>query len=146
MLTYYPIFLDLRDRPVLVVGAGKVALRRTRVLVEAGARVTVVAPRAEPGFQELPVRWLERAFEPADLEGMFLVITATDQRRVNQGVAEAAKALHILVNVADAPDECDFLVPARLTRGAVQVAISTGGRDPALAARIRRRIEDLLES
>lgn len=145
-MIYYPIFLDLRGKPVLVVGAGKVALRKTRGLLEAGALVTVVAPRWEPAFDELPVTLLRRAFEPGDIDGASLVFTATDDREVNRTVAILAKARAIPVNVADAPPECDFLVPSRVRRGNLQVAISTGGEDPRRAVAIRRRIEQALEA
>lgn len=145
-MTYYPMFFDLRDRPVLVVGAGRVALRKTRGLLEAGAKVTVVAPRINPEFDGLPVQLARRAFQPADLDGAFLVFAATDERAVNHRVAELAKARHIPANVADDPAECDFLVPARVRRGNVQIAISTSGEDPREAVRLRRMIEDLLES
>lgn len=145
-MIYYPVFLDLRGRPVLVVGAGKVALRKVRGLLEAGARVSVVAPRWEPEFERLPVALARRAFEPADLDGAFLVFTATDDRGVNRSVAALAKVRGIPVNVADARAECDFLVPSRLRRGHLQVAVSTGGEDPRHAAAVRRRIEALLDS
>jgi siroheme synthase-like protein len=143
-MTHYPVFLNLRERPVLVVGAGKVALRKTLGLVEAGARVTVVAPESRAEFAALPVRLLPRPFEPADLEGQYLAFAATDQREVNRGVREEARRRGIPVNVADAPDECDFVVPARLQRAGVQIAISTGGKDPRRAAGMRRKLEELL--
>jgi len=79
-LKHYPVFLDLKDRPVLVVGAGKVALRKTRGLLEAGARITVVAPDCEPEFEELPVRLVRRRFRASDLAGALLVYAATDDR------------------------------------------------------------------
>ena len=91
-MTYYPIFLDLRGRPVLVVGAGKVALRKTLGLVEAEASVTVVAPRWAPEFERLPVPLVRRAFEPADVEGACLVFAATDDREVNRLAGELARA------------------------------------------------------
>ncbi len=129
---------------MLVVGAGKVALRKTRGLLEAGARVTVVAPRWAPEFVSLPVRLLRRRFRASDLRGVCLAFTATDDRRVNHRVAIEAKRRGIPVNVADAPGECDFLVPARVRSGHLQVAISTSGRSPRLAAELRRRIERVL--
>jgi precorrin-2 dehydrogenase / sirohydrochlorin ferrochelatase len=144
-MIYYPVFFDLRGRPVLVVGAGKVALRKAMGLVEAGARVTVVAPRWEPAFEQLPVTLLRRAFEPADVEGAFLVFAATDDRAVNRAAAILAKARGIPVNVADSPAECDFLAAARVRRGNLQVAISTGGEDPRRAVALRRRIAEILE-
>ena len=144
MTPYYPIFLDLGGKPVLVAGAGKVALRKTRGLLEAGARVTVVAPRAEPEFAGLPVNLRRRRFRASDLAGAMLAFAATDDRRVNRAVATAAKRRGIPVNVADARDECDFIVPSRITRGHLQVAVSTGGESPRLAAALRRKIEENL--
>jgi siroheme synthase-like protein len=142
---YYPIFLDLAGKPVLVIGAGKVALRKVKGLVEAGARITVVAPQAEAEFAKLPVTMRRRAFRPADVRGFALIFTATDDRRVNHAVARTAHRLGIPVNVADARAECDFLVPARIARGNLQIAVSTGGESPRLAAAVRRRIETALD-
>lgn len=144
-MTYYPVFLDLRDRPVLVVGAGKVALRKTRALLEAGARVTVVSPKAEPEFDVLPVRLRRRKFRSSDVAGHLLVFAATNDREVNRRVRQAALGANCLVNVADAPQECTFLVPARIRRGGLQVAVSTGGKSPRLAVALRQRIEAVLE-
>jgi siroheme synthase-like protein len=142
---YYPLFLDLRGRKVLVVGAGKVALRKVRGLLEAGAKVTVVSPERTPEFATLPVEWKPRRFRTADVAGFSLVFAATDDRAVNRKVGEAGAARGIWANVADAPEECDFLVPSRIRRGDLQVAVSTGGRSPRLAVGLRKRIEALLE-
>lgn len=141
---YYPIFLDLAGKPVLVVGAGKIGLRKIKGLVEAGASVTVVAPRGEPELTTLPVEWLRRRFRKSDLKGNVLVFAATNLRRVNRAVAVEAKRLGIPVNVADSPTECDFIVPARVRSGDLQIAVSTGGRSPRLAAALRRKLESLL--
>ena len=141
---WYPIFLDLNDRPVLVVGAGKVALRKTRGLVEAGARVTVVAPRHLHEFDKLPVRIVERAFRTSDLAGAALVFAATNDRLTNHRIAIAAKGRGMFANVADSAEECGFLVPARLSKGGVQIAVSTGGRDPRVSAELRRKLESIL--
>jgi siroheme synthase-like protein len=141
---WYPIFLDLKDRPVLVVGAGKVALRKTKGLVEAGARVTVVAPEHRREFERLPVRLLEREFRTADLAGAALVFAATDDRLTNHRIAIAAKGRTLLANIADSAEECGFLVPARLARRGIQIAVSTGGRNPRLSAELRRKLETVL--
>ena len=143
-LRHYPIFLNLRDRPVLVVGAGKVALRKTRGLVEAGARVTVVAPEFEPEFGILPVRLIRRRWRAGDLARADLVFAATDDRQVNHRVGLEARRRGVFANIADSAAECDFVVPARMERGGVQIAIATGGRDPRLSAELRRRLEDVL--
>jgi siroheme synthase-like protein len=143
-LKFYPIFLDLRNKPVLVVGAGKVALRKTRGLVEAGARVTVVAPEWEAEFETLGVRMVPRHFRASDLQHACLVFAATDDRQTNHRVAVAAKGRGIPANVADSQPECDFILPARVTKGELQIAVSTGGASPRLAADLRRKLEDLL--
>jgi siroheme synthase-like protein len=141
---YYPLFLDLRNKPVLVVGAGRIALRKARGALEAGARVTVVAPRIASEFARLPVKIEQRAFEARDIAGQALVFTATDDRAVNATASAEAKRLGIPVNVADSREECDFIVPARLEHDGVQIAVSTGGESPRRAAAMRRRIQTLL--
>lgn len=143
-MRHYPIYLDLEAQPVLVVGAGKVALRKTQGLVEAGAQVTVVAPECLPEFERLRVRLRMRRFRTSDLTGARLVFAATNDRKVNQRIGEAAKARGIWVNVADAAAECSFIVPARLERGGIQLAISTGGVNPKLAAEMRGKLERIL--
>jgi siroheme synthase-like protein len=141
---WYPIFLDLKDRAVLVVGAGKVALRKTKGLLEAGARVTVVAPKHLPEFAALPVRLVLREFRTGDLGGAALVFAATDDRLTNHRIAIAAKGRGILANIADSPEECGFLVPAHLRRGRVQIAVSTGGTNPRVSAELRKKLEAVL--
>src|SRR3954470_3115914 len=143
-MRHYPVFLDLQDRLVLVVGAGKVALRKTQGLLEAGARVTVVAPESLPDFDHLPLRLIRRCFRPADLDGVLLVFAATDDRRVNHRIRLAAQRRGILANIADSAADCDFIVPARVQRGDVQIAISTGGKSPRLSAELRRKLDEIL--
>ena len=138
------MFLDLKDRPVLVVGAGKVALRKTRGLLEAGARVTVVSPACEPEFEELPVRMVRRRFRASDLATGLLVFAATDDRLTNHRIAIAAKGKGMFANIADSVEECGFLVPARVNRGEVQIAISTGGESPRLSAEVRKKLDEIL--
>jgi siroheme synthase-like protein len=141
---HYPIFLDLTDRKVLVVGGGKVALRKIRGLIEAGANVTAVAPRFESELAAMPIRRIRRKYRAPDLAGVSLVFAATDQRDVNRRIGAAAKRRGILANVADAPAECDFLVPARLAKGSIQIAISTGGTAPRIASEMRKKLEQIL--
>ena len=143
-LKHYPIFVSLKDRPVLVVGAGKVALRKTRGLLEAGARITVVAPECEPDFESLPVRMIARRFRATDLSGYVLVFAATDDRLTNHRIGIAAKGKGIFANIADSAEECDFIVPARLQRNGVQVAVSTGGESPRISAELRKKLEEVL--
>ena len=129
---------------MLVVGAGKVALRKTKGLLEAGARVTVVAPGHLPEFEALPVRLVSREFRTGDLGGAALVFAATDDRLTNHRIAIAAKGRGMFANIADSPAECGFLVPARLHRGKVQIAVSTGGTNPRVSAELRRKLESVL--
>jgi precorrin-2 dehydrogenase/sirohydrochlorin ferrochelatase len=143
-LKHYPVYLDLKDRPVLVVGAGKVALRKTRGLLEAGARITVVAPEWEPEFEGLALRLIRRRFRASDLAGVFLVFAATDDRLTNHRIGIASKGRGLFANIADSAEECGFIVPARVQRGEVQIAISTGGESPRLSAELRRKLEEVL--
>ena len=143
-MRYYPVFLDLQGRPVLVAGAGRIALRKTKALVDAGARVTVVAPESLPDFDDLPLRLVRRPFRRSDLTGAVLVFAATDDRRVNHRIRLAAQARGIPANIADSAEECDFIVPARVERGDVHIAISTGGKSPRLSAELRRKLDEIL--
>jgi len=127
-----------------VVGAGKVALRKVKGLLEAGARVTVAAPRWEPEFETLPVGLVRRRFRASDVAGAALVFAATDDRRTNHRIGVLARSRGIFANIADSREECDFIVPARFERGEVQIAISTGGKSPRLAAEMRRKLEKSL--
>jgi len=143
-MRHYPVFLDLQGRPVLVVGAGKVALRKAKGLIDAGALVTVVAPKSLPEFDDLPLRLLRRPFRPSDITGAVLVFAATDDRRVNHRIKLLAKVRGIWANIADSAAECDFIVPARVRRGDVHIAISTGGQSPRISAALRQKLDDLL--
>ena len=141
----YPVYLDLRGVPVLVVGAGPVAARKVDGLVAAGAVVTVVAVEVSPALDRSVVANLrEGTFEPGDLAGMRLVITATGRADVDAEVAAAATAAGIWVNAADQPADCSFILPAIARRGPLTVAVSTGGASPALARRLRDRAGALL--
>jgi siroheme synthase-like protein len=145
-VNYYPIFLDLRAKPVLVVGGGKVALRKAKGLLEAGARVTIIAPDVLDDLRAQSADVLLRKYQGGDCAGHTLVFAATSSREVNAQIAREAAALGIPSNVADAPEECGFIVPARFTEGDVQIAVSTGGRDPRRAVAIRDRIRRWFQS
>ncbi len=137
-MKYYPIFLTVKDRRCLVAGGGRIGARKAKTLVSAGASVTVVSPEfcealtAVPGIQKK-----KRSFEPADLDGIFLVYAATADPAVNQRILAEARKAGVLCNSADAPDEGDFILPAVMTRGDLVFAVSTSGASPALARKIR---------
>jgi len=144
----FPIFLKLLDRPCLVVGAGTIAAPKIDSLLRAGARLTVVSPRANPEVeiraQAAEFDWHQRVFTESDLDGIFLVVTATDVKAVNHAVAEAARARQILCNSVDDPPDCDFFYPSVVRRGDLQIAISTAGKSPALAQRLREEVDAML--
>lgn len=148
MTPYYPVCLDLRGRPCVVIGGGAVAARKVEGLLECGARVTVVAPALAPGLRALvdqgQIEARPRPYADGDLAGAALAIAATDERDVNARVAAEAQARGVWLNAADDPERCDFILPAVIRRGDLQIAISTGGRSPALARRVREDLERLL--
>lgn len=142
---YYPAMLDLAGRDVLLVGGGEVAAQKAGPLIEAGARLRVVAPDLVPALRARTeageAEWQPRAVRPGDTRGAAVVVCATDQREVNRQVSEEARAAGIPVNVVDDPELCTFIVPSTVRRGALQVAVSTGGRSPAFAKFMRKELE-----
>ncbi|HET7721149.1 MAG TPA: bifunctional precorrin-2 dehydrogenase/sirohydrochlorin ferrochelatase [Acidimicrobiales bacterium] len=138
----YPVNLVLDGRRCLVVGGGKVAFRKVEGLLACGGRVTVVAPRVDGELRALAgVAIEERPWRPEDLGGMWLVIAATDDPAVNRAVYDAGQRAGVWVNGADDPANCSFTLPSVVRRGDLQVTVSTGGRSPALATWLRRRLE-----
>ena len=147
-MDYLPLFHDLRGRRCLMVGGGETALRKLRPLLEAGARVRLVAPEIGDGVRELAAgatgELAQRTFESDDIEGVSLIIAATDDRAVNERVSRLARAANIPVNVVDNPDLCTVIFPSIVDRSPVQIAISTGGAAPVLARLLRGKIESVL--
>jgi precorrin-2 dehydrogenase/sirohydrochlorin ferrochelatase len=136
----YPVFVDLHGADTLVVGGGRVALRKVEGLLAAGATVTVVAPAIDRAITALGVVTCARAYRSGDLAGRLLVITTADDAAVNAAVAEDARVAGVLVNSADDPANCTFILPAVARHGRVAVAVSSGGASPALAQYVRDRI------
>jgi len=134
---YYMACLDLEGRPVLVVGGGSVALEKVNGLLDAGARVTVVAPHVLPEVAALDVTVIRRRFRSGDLTGQLLVVAATSTTSVNRQVFREAEARSVLCNVVDVPELCSFILPAVHREGPIAIAVSTGGASPALAQRLR---------
>lgn len=139
--TYYPLMLDLTNRRCLVVGGGKVALRKVEALLDCGAQVTVISPELGEELQAYAssgrINHVARVFRPGDAVGYFLAISATDDVCVNKQVAQESSASGVLVNITDCAAGSDFIVPAVHRCGDLTIAISTGGTSPALAKRIR---------
>ena len=142
---FFPMLVRLTGRKCLVVGAGKIAADKVAGLLIHGAQVEVVSPRAIRRIQELEKKgkivWRHRKFSLRDLDGAFLVVAATNSSMINQTVFRACKARDVLCNAVDDPLHCDFFYPAVVRRGPLQIAISTNGHSPALAARLRRELE-----
>jgi uroporphyrin-III C-methyltransferase / precorrin-2 dehydrogenase / sirohydrochlorin ferrochelatase len=144
-MSLLPIFLKLDDRPGLLVGAGKVALEKTGSLLTTGVKLHVVAPEACAEIRQLTADgkliWTQRAFESSDLDGIFVVIAATDNPTVNAEVYRLATERGILCNSVDDPPHCDFYFGSVVRRGELQIAISTAGESPAVAQCLRREID-----
>ncbi len=147
-MDYLPIFADLKQRPVLVVGGGEVAARKIDLLLRAGAQVRIVAqalsPELEQRKQAAEVSWLAQAFLPEQLDDVFLVIAATDDAALNAEVFEQANQRFVMANVVDDQPKCSFIFPSIVDRSPIVVAISSSGKAPVLARMLREKLETLL--
>ena len=145
MSRYYPICLDLQKKECLIIGGGKVAERKTLSLMEYEAKVTLVSPEITSKIthlvQEGKIQYQERKFQPKDLEGIFLVIAATNNNKDNQIIAQEAQKRGILINVVDKPSDSTFILPAVVKRKDLMISISTGGKSPAFARKMRQDLE-----
>ena len=148
MTQFYPAFLDLRGRRAVVIGGGAIAEQKVVGLLAAGARVTVISPGVSRRLEDLAaagtVTIERRPYRPGDLAGAFLAIAATDDRAANRAVWVEAEARGVLLNAVDDLPHCSFIAPAIHRQGDVAVAVSTAGKSPALAVRLRERIGRLI--
>jgi len=146
MTSLFPMFVKLAGRKCLVVGGGRVGEGKVEGLLASGATVVIVAPKVTEQIagwsREHRLTWQARRFKPSDLDGAFLVVAATGVDAVNESVFRQAEARGILCNAVDEPERCHFYYPAIVRRGALQIAISTGGLSPALASRLRQELEE----
>jgi precorrin-2 dehydrogenase/sirohydrochlorin ferrochelatase len=144
-MKYYPVHLDIKNRNCLVVGGGAVGTRKVDTLLTCGARVTVVSPTSTQQLKKLAskgsVILRERAYRSADLKEIFLVIGATDDEKLNRQISKDAEQNGILCNIVDRPEACNFILPSVVRRGDLVITISTSGQSPALAKRLRRKLE-----
>ncbi|MDH3800128.1 MAG: bifunctional precorrin-2 dehydrogenase/sirohydrochlorin ferrochelatase [Desulfobacterales bacterium] len=144
-MQYYPVHLDIKNRNCLIVGGGAVGTRKVNTLLECGAHVTVVSP--DPTSQltrlasEESITLKTRAYRSDDLSGMFLVIGATDDETLNLQISKDAERAHILCNIVDRPEVCNFILPSIVRRGDLVITISTSGKSPALAKNLRQKLE-----
>ena len=146
MNTYYPVYIQLHEQPCVVIGGGKIAEGKVDGLLAAEAKVTVISPELTPHLQELAsqnkLTYISREYRPGDLAGAFLVICATDREEINHQVWQEASANHQLVNVVDDTPRCNFIAPSILRKGDLTIAISTSGKAPALAVRLKERLQE----
>ncbi len=145
MTSLFPMFMKLEGKQCLVVGAGNIGEQKIGGLLDAGARVGVVALEATPAVREWAragkIELELRAYADDDLQGAFLVVVATAVRSLNERIYHEAQRLRVLCNVVDVPDLCDFFYPSVVRRGDLQIAVSTAGQSPSLAQRIRQQLE-----
>jgi precorrin-2 dehydrogenase/sirohydrochlorin ferrochelatase len=145
---YYPIFLDIEERPVVIIGGGNVCARKAETMMNYGARVTIVSPE----FTEEIEQWgrdgvlqlRRKTYEDADLEGANIVIASTDDQSVNEQIAADCRRRRIPVNVVDVTPLCEFIVPAIIDKGSVTLAVSTGGKSPALARTLKEDLQRMV--
>lgn len=147
MSKYYPIFIDLENKPVLVIGGGAVACRKVQTLLTYGALVRIISPYIIDELKCLidgkNCRWISKEYSEGDILDAVLVFSCTDQEEINARVAQDAGKLNRPVNVVDDPDKCSFIVPSILTRGDLSIAVSTGGSSPLAARLIRQELEEI---
>lgn len=145
-MEFYPVCLDISNERCVVVGGGEVAERKVADLLECGAQVVLVAKELTAALREMAgagrIEWISGGYREGCLDGAFLVIGATDRDDVNERISRDARGRGILVNVVDDPARCTFIVPSTFRRGDLLVAVSTGGKSPALARRLREEIEE----
>lgn len=144
-MTYYPIFLDLKGKVILVVGGGRVAERKIEALLDCGAKIRIVSNRLTAGLSKLiklcDLDCLCEEFQEKHLEGVFLVFAATDDMALNHRISAIAKEKGLLVNAVDQPPDCNFIVPSIVKKGNLQIAVSTSGKSPALARKLRQQLD-----
>ncbi len=145
-MRYYPVYLDIQNRKCLVVGGGSVGTRKVMTLMDCGASVTVVSPDFTTQLFQLAdtraIKLKKRPYRSSDLDGMFLVIGATNNEELNRQISEDAQRLNKLCNIADKPEACNFILPSFINRGDLIIAISTSGKSPALAKKLRKDLEN----
>lgn len=146
-MKYYPIFVNLEGRACTVIGGGEVGERKVSRLLACGAHVTVISQVITPGLKALREKgricFIEAAYTAEQLAGAFLVIGATDQQAINETIFRDCRRLGIMVNIVDDPARCDFILPSLHEQGDLSIAVSTSGKSPALAKKIRHELEQV---
>ncbi len=144
-MKYYPVNLDVKNRKCLIVGGGRVGTRKVITLLDCGAIIIVVSPVASEKLLELAdnsmITMKKRPYQASDLDGMFLVFGTTDDEELNRQISADAEKLNMLCNIADRPNVCNFILPSIVNRGDLVISISTSGKSPAFAKKLRKELE-----
>lgn len=148
-MRYFPMFMDIADKPVLVVGGGEVASRKVEALVKAGAKITLISPELTPYllalYKDQKCEWIQEKYHKNKLKHTYCQVWATtDDTDLNHTIYRDAHELNLLVNVVDDQPYCDFITPSMISRGRIQIAISSGGASPVLVRNARQSIESVL--
>ena len=144
-MSYYPIYLELEGKTVLVVGGGNVAQRKVETLLQYGAEINIVSKELSPKLKELAandkIRHIGESFDSKFLDNTFLAFAATDDPQLNHAISESARKRSLMINAVDQPVDCDFIVPSIVRKGDLSIAVSTSGKSPALAKSIRKQLD-----
>ncbi|NLM04193.1 MAG: bifunctional precorrin-2 dehydrogenase/sirohydrochlorin ferrochelatase [Clostridiales bacterium] len=147
MTSYYPIMLKIEGKPCKVIGGGRVAERKINTLLKHGADVTLISPKITEGLSILAekgkIKYINRNYQKGDLKGAYLAFALTDNKDINAECEKEARENNIFINIADSEDLSDFIIPASINRGSLNISISTGGKSPMLAGKIKKELEEI---
>ena len=147
MTSYYPIMLKIEGKPCKVIGGGRVAERKINTLLKHGADVTLISPKITEGLSMLvekgKIKYINRNYQKGDLKGAYLAFALTDNKDINAECEKEARENNIFINIADSEDLSDFIIPASINRGSLNISISTGGKSPMLAGKIKKELEEI---
>lgn len=146
-MLYYPVFLNLKNKKAVVIGGGSVAERKAQTLLSCNADVSIISPKITPRLRRLAkegkVEYIKKGYEDKDIKDAFIVVAATNDRGINEAIYKTAERCGCLLNIVDKPESSNFIVPSVISRGDLTIAISTGGRSPALSKQIRKELQQI---
>ncbi len=146
-MRYYPVFLDLRNKKAVVIGGGSVAERKALTLLSCNADVSIISPKITRRLKRLAkeekVEYIKKGYKNKDIKDAFLVIAATNDKKINEAVARTVEKNRCLLNIVDKPESSNFIVPSLISRGDLTIAIATGGKTPALSKQIRKELQQI---
>ncbi|MBI3355086.1 MAG: bifunctional precorrin-2 dehydrogenase/sirohydrochlorin ferrochelatase [Nitrospirae bacterium] len=146
-MLYYPVFLNLKNKKAVVIGGGSVAERKAQTLLSCNADVSIISPKITPRLRRLAkegkIEYIKKSYEDKDIKDAFIVVAATNDRGINEAIYKTAERYGCLLNIVDKPESSNFIVPSVISRGDLTIAISTGGRSPALSKQIRKELQQI---